>query len=78
MSMEKKPVDEEVLEQVAGGLMVFGRNSQVLTYDCGDGSSKEYRILNLKEAWKLANSLHGQMTEDQIIQQMMDMGYIAK
>ena len=30
MSMEKKPVDEEVLEQVAGGLMVFGRDSQVL------------------------------------------------
>lgn len=77
MSMEKKPVNEEVLEQVAGGFMVFGRDSRVLTYDCGNGPSKEYQILDLRKAWELTNSLHGQMTDDQIIQKMLDMGYIA-
>ena len=77
MSMEKMPMDEEMLEQVAGGFMVFERDRHVLTYDCGNGSSKEYQILDLRKAWELSNSLHGQMTEDQIIQKMMDMGYIA-
>ena len=72
----KKPVDEELLEQVAGGLLVFGMQSHVLTYDCGDGSSKEYKILEFKKAWELYNSLHGQMTDEQIIQKMMDIGYI--
>lgn len=77
MAMEKKPVDEELLEQVAGGFMVFERDRQVLTYERKDGSKQEYKILDLKKAWELCNSLHGQMTEDQIIQKMMDMGYIA-
>ncbi len=76
MSIEKKPVNEELLEQVAGGFMVFGRDSHVLTYECDDGSSKEYKILDLKKAWELSNSLHGHMTEDQIIQKMIDMKYI--
>ena len=77
MSMEKRPVNEEVLEQVAGGFMVFSRDSRVLTYDCGNGSSKEYQILDLRKAWEWTNSLHGQMTDAQIIQKMLDMGYIA-
>ena len=38
MSMEKKPVNEELLEQVAGGLLVFGWDSNVLTYNREDGS----------------------------------------
>ncbi|MBR3741966.1 MAG: hypothetical protein IKN04_16190 [Clostridia bacterium] len=76
MSMGKKPVNEEMLERVAGGFMVFERDRRVLTYERKDGSTKEYKILDLKKAWELANSLHGQMTEDQIVQKMMEMKYI--
>ena len=76
MSMEKKPVDEELLEQVAGGLLKFSKKSQVLTYDRDDGSTEQYKILNYYKAWELSCSLDGRMSEDQIIQKLINFGYI--
>ncbi len=76
MSMEKKPVNEELLEQVAGGLLVFGWDSNVLTYNREDGSNQEYKILDFRKAWEYCTSLSKDTKEEEIIQKLINMKYI--
>lgn len=76
MSMEKQPMNDEQMEQVSGGLRKFNRKKQILTYTRADGGVEEHKILDYDKAWEMSCSLDGRMSEDQIIQKLINMRYI--
>ena len=78
MSEERKELNNQELEQVAGGLFDFNPATMIMTYTHADGSVTEHPILDYKEAWKMSNDLHGQnYREDTILKKMQQAGYIG-
>ncbi|MBR6186983.1 MAG: hypothetical protein IKQ41_12075 [Clostridia bacterium] len=78
MSEKKFELNDDMLDQVVGGLFTWNRNSMTMTYSHADGSKTTHRVLDIDKAWERSNILHGQnMNEDKILQDLISKGYIA-
>ena len=66
------------LDQVVGGFFSWDTNTGIMTYTHKNGGETYHKILNAKAGWKLSNKLHGELVpEDEILQELINAGYIA-
>lgn len=78
MATERRPLNEQELDQVVGGLFTFNPTTMTMTYTHADGSVTEHPIYNYDAAWKMSNDLHAQnYREDTILKKMIAAGYIG-
>jgi len=76
--MSKVMLNEQELEQVVGGFMLFNNQTMILTYTHEDGSVTTHKILNYDKAWELSNTMHAQnYREDSILKKLKKMGYVG-
>lgn len=77
MSDNRTRIDDELLEQVLGGLFVFHKKSKYLTFTHQDGTVTDHNILDYDKAWERVCILESQnMDEDKIFQDLINKGYI--
>ena len=75
---ERNLIKDENLDCVVGGYFQFDGDNSTITYSHKDGSVTVHQVLNLMEAWKMSNDLHGQLVpEDEIMARMIQNGYVA-
>lgn len=74
---KKNILDDELLDEVVGGLFKWNPNTMKLKYIHDDGSVTYYNILDFEKGWQMSNNLTGQfMDEDQIIAKLIAANYI--
>ena len=73
-------INDEDLEQVAGGLLSFNNYTKTLTFtDNNTGAVKEYKIADYRNTCKLSQDLLKQnMDETEIIETLIKKRYIEK
>ncbi len=73
----KNILDDELLDEVVGGLFKWNPNTMMLKYIHDDGSETYYKVLDFQKGWELSNNLTGQfMDEDKIIARLIAEKYI--
>ena len=77
MSDNRTVINDDVLEQVVGGLFVFHKLSKYVTYTHQDGTVTEHNVLDYDKAWETSCMLEAQnMDEDRIFETLVASGYI--
>ena len=77
MSDSRKIIDDEQLDKVVGGLFVFHKKSQYVTFTHQDGTVTNHNVLDYDKAWTDCCNMEGQnVPEDQIFQHLIKKGYI--
>ena len=78
MSLERKQVDENALDEVVGGLFNWNPSNDSLTFIHDDGSVSKYHVNDYDKAWSYSNELHAQnYRETTIIKKLKSKGYIS-
>ena len=78
MTDNKIKLDDEMLEEVVGGLFSWSRKKMTMTYSHPDGTTTVHKVLDLDKAWERSNILHSKkMNEDDILKDLISKGYIA-
>ena len=73
----KTRLDDELAEQVLGGLFVFHRRSGYVTYTHGDGTVTDHQVLNYEKAWETCCMLEAQKWDgDRIFRELVGKGYL--
>ena len=75
----KTRLDDELAEQVLGGLFVFHKRNGTVTYTHQDGTVTSHQILDYGKAWERCNMLEAQNWDgDRIFRDLVAKGYLAE
>ncbi|MCR4621541.1 MAG: hypothetical protein K5663_05605 [Clostridiales bacterium] len=71
--MERKMINDETLELVTGGSIIF--NGDCTT--CGRKNNAEYKVLNFDAILEYVKANRSKMPEKQMMIHMLELGYIT-
>jgi len=71
--MERKPINEQELEQVVGGTIMFSEDHTTCGYFCED----QYHVNNFAAAVEFIQKNYKKMSERSMLKKMVEAGYIT-
>ena len=78
MSDNRIQLNDEMMDEVVGGLFSWSKKTMTMTYSHPDGTKTTHKVLDIQKAWERSNVLHSKMmSEDDILKDLISKGYIA-
>lgn len=71
--MERKKIDDEQLEGVVGGTIMFSEDRST----CGYFRTDQYRVNNFDAAVDFIRKNRGKMSENSMLKKMVQAGYLS-